>query len=179
MFFDPPGPRDHSRKMRLIRGYLHVDSQLLGRPGCRVMTIFVIRKIFKKDVFLTFFWHFLTFIFRCFFLINEVFKPFQACWGAPPPRPPGDSHQKFDVFMKKSTFCDFLYFWMIFDLWTLITTLFWLPMALGHVPPIRSWCVDSDGGGIISLRGQGPELWAVMFFMFRLLGSIFVEHLLR
>ena len=55
--------------------------------------------------------YFLTSIFRCFFFINEVFKHFPACWGAPPPRPPEDSHQKFDVSMKKSTFS---HFWEIF-----------------------------------------------------------------
>ena len=43
----------------------------------------------------------LTSISQCFFIINEVFKHFPACWGDPPPRPPVHSHQKFNLSMKK------------------------------------------------------------------------------
>ena len=62
MFFQVFGPREPCKKLANIRGYLHADSQPLGRPGGRVMTIFVTRKIF-----------FYNFFKKIFFVVFDVF----------------------------------------------------------------------------------------------------------
>ena len=59
----------------------------------------------------------------------------------------------------------FFFYQEFFDLWSLITALFWLPTAPGPLSPVRSRREDSDGGPHISVRGKGPELWAAMFFV--------------
>ena len=57
----------------------------------------------------------------------------------------------------------FIFFWKNLNfLWTLKTTVFWTPLALGPLPWDITWSVVSRGSILTSAGAHGPELWPKM-----------------
>ena len=108
MFFDPPRPREAYPGLPKTRGYLHADPQLLGRPGDRVMSHFV----------LFFFELFLRICFFCFSLVLKCFSSFSSLLGGFAPQTPQSISSFWDFSVKNLVqhrfFIIFRDFWLFF-----------------------------------------------------------------